>query len=360
MSTYSLSRVADHVLVRDLAALVSKDRTTTASLLAHIAEVDVRKLYLPAAFPSMFEYCVGELRLSEDAAFNRVRAARPARKFPAIFVALADGRLHLSAVLRLTPHLTPENADELLAAAVHRTKSEVELLLAQRFPRPDMPTRVQALAPLLSEDPLKQASVEAPADGLALGPVHGSNMEPLVPERVASPAPRSEAAPLSLGRYALQFTIEQEAHDDLGYAQALLGHALPSGDVAKVFGRAMKALIRELERDRFAATDRPGRRRGGSGARHVPAAVKRAVWQRDGGQCTFVSEQGKRCPARKCLEYDHMDPVARGGQTTTERMRLRCRAHNQYTAERVYGAGFMERKREEARRRSAQVASSPG
>jgi hypothetical protein len=85
------------------------------------------------------------------------------------------------------------------------------------------------------------------------------------------------------------------------------------------------------------------------GARYVPAHVRRAVWNRDGGQCTFVGATGHRCEARRLLEFDHVDPVARGGQATVDRMRLRCRAHNQFEAERAFGATFMNRKRDEAR-----------
>src|SRR5881397_3306490 len=155
MCTYSLSHLSDSALLRDLAALVAHDRATTAVLLAHLAEVDERRLYLPAAYPSMYAYCVGELRLCEQAAFKRIRAGRTARRLPAIFSALAEGRLHLSGVVMLTPYLTPENADELLAAAEHKSKAELEQLLAQRFPRPDLPERVQlAPAPALPTDPL--------------------------------------------------------------------------------------------------------------------------------------------------------------------------------------------------------------
>src|SRR5262249_43051115 len=117
MQRYSLSHLSDAVLLRDLAALVGKERVLTADVLAHIAEVDERKLYLPAAYPSMFAYCVGELHLSEEAAFKRIHAARAARRFPAIFAELAQGRLHLSAVVMLAPHLTPENVSGLLATA---------------------------------------------------------------------------------------------------------------------------------------------------------------------------------------------------------------------------------------------------
>src|SRR6266571_9479183 len=135
MCIYSLSHLSDSALLRDLAALVARDRATTARLLAHIAEVDARRLYLPAAYPSMFAYCVHELRLSEDAAYKRIQAARVARQFPVIFEALADGRLHLTGVGLLAPYLTAENADELLAAAAHKSKAEIKQLLAQRFPR---------------------------------------------------------------------------------------------------------------------------------------------------------------------------------------------------------------------------------
>src|SRR3989475_9097334 len=147
MPSYSLSHVSDRDLLRNLACLVAQDRNTVAELLAHIAEVDARRLYQPAGFPSMFLYCVHELHLSEESAFKRIRAARTARQFPAIFDALAEGRLHLSAVLMLAPYLTPQNADELLAAATHKTRAEIEPLLAQRFPRPDLPARVQVISP---------------------------------------------------------------------------------------------------------------------------------------------------------------------------------------------------------------------
>ncbi|NOT33351.1 MAG: hypothetical protein HOP12_04180, partial [Candidatus Eisenbacteria bacterium] len=101
MPSYSLSHLSDRVLLRDLASLVATDRTTTASLLAHLAEVEARQLYRPAAYSSMLAYCVGELRLSEHEAFNRIHAARTAREYPVLFAAIADGRLNLTAVRML-------------------------------------------------------------------------------------------------------------------------------------------------------------------------------------------------------------------------------------------------------------------
>ena len=80
--------------------------------------------------------------------------------------------------------------------------------------------------------------------------------------------------------------------------------------------------------------------------RYGPAGVRRAVWERDRGQCTFVGSDGKRCQARRFLEFDHIMPVARGGRASVQGMRLRCRAHNQYDADRSFGAHFMAKKRE--------------
>src|ERR1043166_3693999 len=142
MSAFSLSHLSDHVLLRDLATSVKQDRVTTAMMLAQIAEVDERRLYRPAAYESMYLYCLHELQTSEETALRRIRVARTARQFPAIFPALADGRLHMTAVLLLAPHLAPENWSDLLAAASHKTKAEIDLVLAERFPKPDLPTFV--------------------------------------------------------------------------------------------------------------------------------------------------------------------------------------------------------------------------
>ncbi len=183
MKSYSLSHLADHVLLRDLTALVSQERTTTAALLAHLAEVDTRKLYLPAAYPSLYAWCLGELHMSEDTAFKRIRIARTARQFPAIFAALAVGRLNQTAVLLLTPHLSPENAYELLAAAAHKSKSEIERLLAERFPQPDLPTIVRAIAPAVT--------TFEPADGSALQLAP----EPVVPSDESGMPVRTDPLP---------------------------------------------------------------------------------------------------------------------------------------------------------------------
>ncbi len=360
MNSYSLTHLADGTLLRDLVALIEQDRATTAALLAHLAEVDERQLYRAEAYESMFLYCVHELHMSEETTFRRIRVARTARQFPAIFSLLAEGQLNLTAVLLLTPHLSPKTADEPLAVAAHKTKPEIELLLAERFPRPDVPTLVQPIAAPNASDALTVRPVVPSSESNLLAPMEPLAPEPVVPSSGSNPPvgvgplpERARLAPLSPGRYALQLTVDQETHDQLRYAQALLGHAVPSGDLAQVIERALDLLVQKLEQRKFGKSARSGPRSSAARGGYIPTAIRRAVWERDGGKCTFVSDGGKRCEARARLEYDHANPVARGGETTVAGLRLRCQAHNQFTAECTYGAGFMSEKREEGRRQAA-------
>jgi hypothetical protein len=347
MNPYSFTHLSDAALCADLDAEFGKERSATAGTLARIAEFDVRKLYAPAAYPSTFAYCVGHLRLSEGAALKRIRAARAGRQHPAIFFMVADGRLHLSGVCLLAPRLTPENADELLAAAEKQTRAEIERRLAARFPQADVPTVIRGLG-----DQVALAAADG-AGELSPGTV-GTTTAQLSPGTVANGARRERIAPLSPGRYSLQTTLPEGTHGKLRYLQALLGHAVPAGDVPQVLDRAFDALIREVEQRKFAACVRRRPGRVSANPRYVPAAIRRVVYQRDGGQCTFVAASGHRCEARSRLEFDHIEPVARGGQATVAGIRLCCRAHNQYTAECTFGSGFMRRKREQAQARAAE------
>src|SRR5262245_59130830 len=105
MSSHSLSHLSDTTVRNRLTALVAADRTATAEILTHLAEYDARRLYAEDGYSSTFVYCVRRLRFSEDMAFKRIRAARVARRFPIVLEAVADGRLHLTAVVLLKPHL---------------------------------------------------------------------------------------------------------------------------------------------------------------------------------------------------------------------------------------------------------------
>jgi hypothetical protein len=161
--TYSLTHLTDAAVARVLPEVVRRDNMTTAELLAYVGEFQERKLYRPAGYASMHEYLIEELHMSEDAAYQRTHLARKARQFPALLDALADGRIHLAGVRLLAPRLTPESADALIAAATHKTKTEIERLLNGSPRRPEM-----------AEGP--QSAAAAPDPGFPPGQNGGPNL----------------------------------------------------------------------------------------------------------------------------------------------------------------------------------------
>jgi hypothetical protein len=130
----------------------------------------------------------------------------------------------------------------------------------------------------------------------------------------------------------VQVTLSGDTADKLRRAQDLLRHVVPDGNPAAIFDRALTMLVEHLERTKLGVTERPRpAREPALGSRHVPAAVRRAVWQRDGGRCAFIGEAG-RCTERGNLEFHHVVPYAAGGEARVETISLRCRAHNLYEA----------------------------
>ncbi len=326
-----------------VAESVGDERRATAQLLAVLGEFDVRRLYLGQGFSSLFAYCVGCLHLSERAAYSRIEAARLARRFPIIIELVADSRVSLTAVALLARHLNKANYQVLLSEATHKTVREIEVIVARLAPRPDVPSLVRRVS-----QPAIATAATSPAD---LSPSHSAPMldaQMLAPPLSTAPPPQAPAAPrpehfravltpTSPERYKLQVTLSRAAHDKLRCAQNLLRHSVPGGDLGCVLERALDALLDDIERRKLAIVLRPreqkprGEPRSPS-SRHIPAAVRRAVWNRDGGRCAFVGVAG-RCTARALLELHHVRPFAAGGDATTENIELRCRAHNAHEAE---------------------------
>jgi len=335
MHRFSLQHLSDAAVREGMKCCRARERSATAILIAHIAEAEARKLYLADACDSMATYCTRELGFSDDEAYKRIHAGRAAMRFPEIFGMLEDGRLHLTGVTLLAPRLTEANASELLALAVGKSVFQIKELLAARFPQTEPLPLVLATVP--ENDQLVSKRVA--------GDVAPSQ---LVPERVESPS-RTSVAPHAAGRYTATVAMDQAAHDDLRECTDLLGHVLPSGSAAEVIAFALRHLVTHLRKRTFAGTDRPARPRSTNDPRHIPAHVRRAVRERDGGCCAFVSGDGKRCGSRERLEFDHIVPVARGGESTIDNVRTLCRAHNQHAPEQAFGDGFMEAKREQAK-----------
>jgi len=358
---YDLRELPPEQLVTEMQCLLASDHQVTADILAHLAEVDARKLYLDQACSSMFTYCVERLHMAEPTAYKRIEAGRTARDYPVIFEMVAAGELHLTGVTLLSPRLTEENHRELLAAAVHRSKREIERLLAVRFPLPDVPPDLRkvpgrrAQTPPTPPPPPVPPAAPAPA-AMAAQPSAASlpfALSPTLP-------PRPEIKPLSEDRYYLKLTVSRSVHDKLLEAQALLRHRNPSGDLDVVLGSALDALLRDLRRAKFGQTSapRPSTTPPQEGSRHIPNEDKREVLARDGEQCSFVDESGRRCLERAFLELDHVQPFAKGGPSTAANVRILCKGHNHHAAAKEYGAAWMSR-RVEAASKGAELEPVP-
>jgi 5-methylcytosine-specific restriction endonuclease McrA len=152
------------------------------------------------------------------------------------------------------------------------------------------------------------------------------------------PLVRPVVRPLAADRYRITFTASASTREKLRQAQDLLRHTIPDGDVAAIFDRALTTLLEDVVRTKLAATSHPRTQpAAGKTSRHIPAAVKRAVWARDGGCCAFFGQGGRRCRSHAFLEYHHVKPYEEGGEATVENIQLRCRAHNGYEAHLYYG-----------------------
>ena len=355
----SLKTVPNLKLLRSLDELVAKSRRNEADLLACMAEVDRRELYLEQGCTSMYAYCIEVLHFSEATAFRRIGVARAARAYPLLLERIREGALHVAGAKLLASALTPQNHVELLDLARHKSKRAIEEILADRAPQPDMPARIRQLpdprsvpavrvSPEIFEPaldvPTKQSeSLPEPAKLARQAPsVEGAPSPPV--SRVPNPPP----SPLGGKRFRIQFTGDQALCDNLREAQALLRHQIPHGDIAEIFGRALTLLIEDAKRKRFGKTSRPrtpssASRKAGTASRHIPAEIKRRVVARDGGRCTFVGANGRRCGSRDFLEFHHRDPWARTKRHSIDGIELRCRGHNHFAAVRDFGAAHVAR-----------------
>ena len=287
-------------LLQSLVALVDRERSVLADVLLHLAEVEERGLALGLGYPSLYRYAVEELGYSEAAAYRRIRVARLVRTRPEILDGIRSGELNLATATVIAPHLDAH--PELAAKAKGKSKREVEREVARLCP-------------------------SSPRCEYSVRPVDGERLE-------------------------VRATVPAEVGDKLEHAMELSRHA--GREVGQVLSRALDLYIAEVEKKRFAVTK--GRKaRAPADRATVPARVKREVYARDDGRCTFVGANGHRCGEQGFLEFDHVTPVARGGKGSAANTRLLCRGHNVHEAKRVLGGALIERRKTEGEVVSALV-----
>jgi hypothetical protein len=348
----SLKGVRDEDLLRQLLQLVKQCRGVEAEVVAHIGEVELRRLYAREACSSMFEYCRRVLGLRENEAYLRITVARAARENPILLEMLRDGRLHLSGIARLAPHLTRENSEAVLKRACEMSHREIRELVSELEPRPDVAPSVRKLpqrpAPGTGS-PLQLGAPRVEPDAVNLE----SGVAAPAPSAVAAPARPAVVEPLAPTRYQVRFTASAELREKLERLQALMRSSVPDGDLARIIDIAVTEKLQRVEAKRFGKTKAPRKELGETdtnpSSRHIPAAVRRLVYEKDAGRCAYRDTYGRRCAKRHELEFHHKNPFALGGDHSPANLTLMCRAHNTLLAEQDYGKEVMARFRTTSR-----------
>ena len=380
----NLSTLSDDELVRSIKALTGNERGVVVSILKHLSEFERRRLAESKAFPSLFDYCVRELRYAQGESLRRIRASRAAKRYEVLYGLIKRGTLSLTTVAMLEPHLKWDNYRKLIRAAKGLSTREVEALVASLNPiaaAPKERIRVLTLAPPpapeaapadlfpspvppadsamevpmepgTQEAPTEPAIPEGPGGLVAAAPEMVPPLPPPVPP-LPPPPPAPPAPPAPIRRVHFSFTGDEALLRDFERAKELSRHKWPAGKAEEVFAGALKALLDKIDPDRRRRRKKRARRlSAGVRSRNIAKPVKDEVWDRDRGRCAYEAPGGRVCGARANLEFDHVRPWALGGASdATGNIRLLCRTHNDLEARRAFGGALVDAAA--ARRRAA-------
>jgi 5-methylcytosine-specific restriction endonuclease McrA len=315
-------------------------------LLEHLHEIDRQKLYLERGFGSMFDYCTKHLRLAEPSAARRIRTARCVARFPQLYPLLESGDLNLTVVSMVSKYLKPGNVEEIIGRIRGRSKREVEKMVAECEPRaalpPDRVRMVTILAPPASSSAAsRQLTVTGDSEKTPK-----SKDATSVASEAAKVLPVEEKLVRFERRARVEFTAHEELMDRLERIRAIASHRLPANAsfeqlidfMAGYFLEREDPAQREMRRERRAARRQATGDRSVTGgkSRQIAARTRDQVFLRD-RQCSYVSPDGKECGSTHVLQIDHIKPVARGGASTIDNLRVLCAYHNRLESERLMG-----------------------
>jgi hypothetical protein len=329
-----------------LADLFQRERTAMADFMLALADFDRERRWLDLGYSSLFHFLHRELGMSKGAAFYRKTAAELVQRFPEVVEPLRDGRLCITTVIELAKVMTAENRHEVLPRFFHRSKSEAKAVSAALAPE-EAPARREVVTQvkLMRLEEQRRPSTVQPVE-LVKPDSRGTTTaeaEAVAHAPLSAPRPaRDGAEPLTAELHRLHVTVSSRFLEKLEAARAALSHTHPSGSAEEILEAGLDLLLeRQAKRHGFVKNPRDEERP--CAPDHVPARVKRAVWERDGGRCQWPLESGAVCGSTLRLEIDHIQPRALGGPSTVSNTRLLCKVHNDLAARKVYGEAWMDR-----------------
>jgi hypothetical protein len=351
-----------------LASLLRREHDALAEFLVALADFDQRGAWVELGYKSLFWFLHRDLGLSKSAAFYRKTAVELVQRFPAVLEPLRDGRLCLTSVAELAKVLTPENLGDVLPRFFTLSSREAKEVTAALLPAAAPPLRdavtfvhapatVQAVDPSAPDAPaagsiLASSPIQAPA--FALTPSSGSapnlpranvpvGSAPVVPSR-----PTFEVEPLTADLRRLHITVSRRFLEKLEAARDALSHSHPGAGRDEILEVALDLVLdRQAKRRGLVKNPRPPASASNPPlsprlrSRYVPAHIRRAVWERDGGQCQYPLQAGGICGETSQAELDHIPGFALGAKTTVEDMRVLCRFHQDVSARQLYGDDVM-------------------
>jgi hypothetical protein len=355
----------------ELRHLVAKERGELIHFLRRLELFDREGGCARLAKGSLFEYLVKDHHMSEPTAWRRSNAVRLLREFPQLEAPIADGRIGLTVLGVLGQVMTSENVDELIRRGTHLTKRQAEELVVSIRPRQVRADGIRKV-PELSPAPASVPAEPSPSPAAELSPVKVDPTPPLalvreergVPEeRPPERASLSSAVrPVRAGAWTLQVTLDGARKEKVERLQALLSHRIPDGDVNALFDYMLDCTLEKAGKQRGAV--RPERTREPleplprpRGERDpIPLEVRREVWERDGGRCTYVSPDGRRCESCWQLEFHHTGLAGNTGSTAKD-LTIRCKPHDVLDAVDVFGREHIEARIAERRARQGELLS---
>ena len=316
----NLKLLSNDSLLIQTRSLVAEERKLTTRILWHLREIEDRRLFAERGYPSLFEMCVREFGYSEATAQRRISAMRLIRELPEVEKKLESGELKISQVSQVQGFLRAEQREQgrnysiqekrnLIARIEGKSTRETERELISISPQSaGLKEKERAVSAteteirfIADEHLLKKLKRLQELGAHRFGP--GSRYADLISWLV------------DLGLEKLNPESKQTK------AAPLLSTLKPTKSVQSPAGKQQHVTTKQ--------------------SRYVPAAIKRGVWARDRGCCSFVdSKTGRKCDSRTLIQIDHIHPFALGGRSDDpSNLRLLCFQHNQLEAERWFQAG---------------------
>jgi 5-methylcytosine-specific restriction endonuclease McrA len=354
MNAIEIRRLTDGELTEHVDHLRKAERHQLVAMLVALGELEERQLYRAMGFGEYWDFLVHGMGYTNASAWRRKTAARLVRQLPVLGEYLDDGRLGLTTLCALAKVLEACNQDAtrvnaILDRAAGKSEERIKELVAALAPKPvtaDVYRRVPGTFALaLSPGHLSPEAAAFQLDLPAPGPVTSA-------AEVTRPAGRIE--PITAELRVLKVTVGQEFASDLEALKTALSNKYPKGDLVEVLHEAIQLAL-EVVHKRQRGSGRPQRKPSQAKGRFIPIAIREAVRLRDANRCAFVSAEGRRCRATRCLQFHHVVPYARGGEASVANLALRCRGHNLHEARQDFGATHMDR----VTRRSAAEVKRP-